>query len=896
MARSRVSCRYVVLGAALLAVGLAFVGVQVPGAAATVRVGGSPVSAGTYRNPVLPVNAADPSVVKGLDGYYYLYATTTRLPGSDRQHYFPVWRSTDLTSWSYVTDAMTAKPDWAADDSLWAPDVHYLNGKYYLYYTAAHVKALPAYGTPGTTPAHPVSAIGVATSSTPWGPFQDAGPSAGGGYVHGPVVPPRYGFGCTDRANPACYNWVFDSFVYQGPDGRRWIYDGSYFGGNVLHELTPDGLHLVPGTGTQFGHNIKYEASYVVPHTVDGTRYYYMLNSSSDCCVGADSPYSVVANRSTNPNGQFSDQLGNSMELSYGPVKEPSPDQSPFDNPTYWNLGGDAGGYPVLKQNGNGINGPGGQAVATDLSGQDWLAYHGVEQADPWIANSPEGGLRRQLYIDPLDWTADGWPTVNDGAGPGRSGRAPVTVPLLGDNGNTATSGAPQYRPNARVDWRRWSGTSHAERSAVNGGYERLSPNAVVFSSQRVAASRPLRAECDVRAAGSARGRYGCGFSGHDTAIGAVIDARTRTLTVGRYVGNSLVGSAKSAQLPPSFDTRDWAHLVVELDPGGHLSASLQNQDRQPLADAAANIGSVPDRLGLALATQGTSADFDNVSVAFQQTHVAPSPTPPSTGTLDTARSDDFGGAVSPRWSWLREDPARHGFSPGGALSLTSNGNLDEWQRLNADAKNPPDLPPTKNLLLQGAPGGDYAVETRMHFDPQTPNLAAGLMIYSDDDTNVSAGIAWNGTSTMVTTIRNELHPVSPTTPSCPLAAPMTGANVAVTAYSTRACPATAEHTSQEFPVNQRAWSANGEGPTPTFAGGNQDPSRVTVTVRIYRHGDVYTPWYTVNGSTWYRANAWTLKPSSPAFPLRIGLFAQNNQQVAAAGAQAWFDYVHVYR
>ena len=44
-----------------------------------------------------------------------------------------------------------------------------------------------------------------------------------------------------------------------------------------------------------------------------------------------------------------------------------------------------AGGTPVLTQNGNRWVGAGHNAVVTDLAGQDWIAYHAIDRADPYL-------------------------------------------------------------------------------------------------------------------------------------------------------------------------------------------------------------------------------------------------------------------------------------------------------------------------------------------------------------------------------------------------------------------------------------------------------------------------------------------------------------------------------
>jgi arabinan endo-1,5-alpha-L-arabinosidase len=862
-----------------------------------------------YSNPILPLNAADPAVIHGLDGYYYLYATSTQFGGTGSEHIFPIWRSTDLVHWSYVKDAFTAPPDWAGPaTALWAPDVHYLDGKYYLYYTADQANALPAYHSPAGVPA-----IGVATAPTPLGPWKDAGPPAGGSYRTGPLIAPSWGF-CTDPTSASCYNWEYDSYVYQGPDAKLWLYEGSYFGGNRVHQLTADGLNVVPKTDVQFGHNIRTEASYLLPHLVNGTLFYYMLNSQSDCCTGPNSPYSVIANRSTTPNGPFSDQNNAPMEWFYGPFDQLAPGSSPFSNPIWYDLADEAGGFPLLRQNGNGVVGAGGQAIVKDLAGQDWLFYHGIEQDQPWITGgrSSTANVLRQLYLDPLQWTAAGWPEVNSGSGPSRHNAAPVTTPEIGDNFNDSGQGAPDYPYGVRAIWLPFAGDWQPRSEPQAGGFIRqasASRLSVLVSGNRIASpDRGYYASCDLRAQGSS-GQYGCLTSIHPEAplrlsfLSAAIDVSARSLTLGTYRNNVVVGTLASAALPSGLDVTQWHHLTVAVTPGGSgaftATAQLQTLNGDVLAVTSlpgVSAETIAGSGSIALATNGMSADFDNVSLAPAANDTAQGSPPPQPGALIAALSDDFGGAIGPQWRVLRPDGSLRGFSRTGSLSLTTNGTLDEYQRLNANAANPPDLPPTKNLVLEATPGGNYVVETRMHFDPQNANQEAGLAIYSDDDTNVQNDITWNGTVTMVASLRNELSRL-PSGVACPLRGPMSGASVATLQYGSAACPPTSEHTSQEYPANLTCcFVGNGQGPGGGYLGGNLDPSRITVWLRVYRNGNIYTPWFSLDGKTWSRENAWTLNPSGAGFPMRIGLFAQDNQNIANPGANAWFDYVHVYQ
>src|SRR5947209_8373146 len=137
----------------------------------------------TFTNP-LPIaqttagpfeSCPDPTIIRGQqpnDASWYMYCTTNPFNGSDRNasgrlntHLLPMLQSRDLIHWNYIGDAFLDRPAWVAPfGSLWAPDIEFFNGRYYLYYTA-NITVLPERG----------SAIGVATSLSPAGPWTDSG-------------------------------------------------------------------------------------------------------------------------------------------------------------------------------------------------------------------------------------------------------------------------------------------------------------------------------------------------------------------------------------------------------------------------------------------------------------------------------------------------------------------------------------------------------------------------------------------------------------------------------------------------------------------------------------------------------------------------------------------------
>ncbi len=331
----------------------------------------------TYQNPLSITKAdgtrvescADPSIIQARtvgDTNWYLYCTTDPHNKQDLNgqgqlnfHLISIAKSPDLVNWTYVGDAFSQKPSWVKDDAgLWAPDIEFLNGMYHLYYTASDTKAGG-------------SAIGVAVSESPAGPWVDSG---------APVVEPQAppGGAATDR------RWVYDPDVIVDPGGQPWIYYGSYFGGISVRRLSADGLTSDPGSQQEVALDNRYEGAQVVRH--DGA--YYLMASATNCCNGPLTGYSIFVGRSASPAGPFVDRDGVSL-------MDPR-----------------VGGTPVISMNGNRFVGPGHNAVFTDAGGQDWTVYHAVDVNDPYIT---VGGInRRPALMDPLDWV-NGWPTVRGG-------------------------------------------------------------------------------------------------------------------------------------------------------------------------------------------------------------------------------------------------------------------------------------------------------------------------------------------------------------------------------------------------------------------------------------------------------------------------------------------------
>lgn len=71
----------------------------------------------TYTNPVFSPVLADPSIIKH-EGYFYAYGTENNWGKEGGYHLVPVVRSRDLVNWTFVNDALTAKPDWKQEGNI----------------------------------------------------------------------------------------------------------------------------------------------------------------------------------------------------------------------------------------------------------------------------------------------------------------------------------------------------------------------------------------------------------------------------------------------------------------------------------------------------------------------------------------------------------------------------------------------------------------------------------------------------------------------------------------------------------------------------------------------------------------------------------------------------------
>lgn len=212
----------------------------------------------------------DPVMIKAGDTYYVL---TTGMNMKS---------SKDMINWDNAGSVFgrDAKFSWWNNDipdkvGLWAPDIHYANGKYHLYYS---VSAWMNFN----------SSVGYATNVT-----LDRNSPDYKWVDEGKVVDFRNG---GENVN------VIDPNFFQDSDGKQYLLYGSYKGGLRLVELDPK-------TGKPFSDKPELttittslgEGSFIIK----GPEYYYIFASRGKCCAGLQSTYQIVIGRSKTVKGPY---------------------------------------------------------------------------------------------------------------------------------------------------------------------------------------------------------------------------------------------------------------------------------------------------------------------------------------------------------------------------------------------------------------------------------------------------------------------------------------------------------------------------------------------------------------------------------------------------------------
>lgn len=622
----------------------------------------------TYTNPVMTgvtENFADPTILRGRDGYWYAYATNgPRFPGDERQ-LMMITRSTDLIDWEWVGPVFTpetmptydGKPA-EANRQFWAPEIAYVDGQYVLYYSYVV-----------NDPDDPWRVIGAATADHPAGPWSDTGEVVVGNETW--EVRP----GETQVRNN------IDPDLLTAPDGTRYLYYGSVQGGVRVVRLADDGL-TADGDPVQLTDAHRYEAAYVVHR--DG-YYYLMMSVIGGCCAGAASGYPVMVGRSEDPMGPFVDREGHAV-----------------DGPT-------GGGTPVLSPNGNSWVSTGHNAVATDLSGQDWIVSHAIDRARPYVEGRESA---RHLVLTRLDWI-DGWPVGNAGKGiPDGPEPGPRTAAVLADAFEEDLSAW-----DVPEGWER--------RTEPAGGFVHTSGTQRLVSHAVIAGDIRLRGTVRLDPGDGGRAGLVAGAAGRN-GVSAWIDRAEGQLVVEGGKGSHPVHA--TAPLPAAFGYDTWHEIEIEVRDGRIQASVTESGQYDPVAEIETALRPAAANGPVALTAEGTGADFDDVTVAPYRVVDAEMAPLPEIGDFAPDLSTDFADGIGPEWDWTG-DPA--GTVDEGDLSVDiTSATLIDRRR--------PEEGEVPSLLLRDLPEGEWTAETTVTipFGSSIPYgwPQAGLIAYGNDD------------------------------------------------------------------------------------------------------------------------------------------------------------------
>jgi len=227
------------------------------------------------------ITTHDPCIIKSGSIYHVFYT------GGLIQHV----TSIDRNNWT-LSGSTISSPNWIKTyvpgnngTDIWAPDISYRSGKYWLYY------AVSTFGSN-------TSAIGLAVSSSLTNPqWSD----------QGMVI------NSTTSGN---YNCI-DPNAFYDTDGKRWLSFGSFWNGiNVVQLDTVTGKPAssqaaITNVAT---HAAGIEASFLFKRG----NYYYLFVSWDKCCQGASSTYNIRFGRATSITGPYLDSAGASMKSGGG--------------------------------------------------------------------------------------------------------------------------------------------------------------------------------------------------------------------------------------------------------------------------------------------------------------------------------------------------------------------------------------------------------------------------------------------------------------------------------------------------------------------------------------------------------------------------------------------------
>ncbi|WP_167612221.1 family 43 glycosylhydrolase [Maribellus sediminis] len=325
-----------------------------------------------------PGGIHDPSSIVKCDDTYWVFGTGDGI--------YSMY-SSDLITWQAgpTPFTKTVYPDWIKSyvggfgGNFWAPDIIFMNDRYYLYYSCSE------WGTMTST-------IGCVTNKT--------------------LNPDDPDFAWVDQGFLGIWSYqpglalnAIDPSLMRGPDGKIWMVYGSFNEeGIVVTEI--DSVSGKPKSydgnlpGKSIANSWTGPQSYVYGEGEGASMiyrdgYYYLFYNKGGCCAGIASTYFMVMGRSSNPRGPFLDKTGKALKIN----------------------GQASGGTIVLKHDDSrGTEdryfGPGHFGMYSE-NGVDYVTFHYYDPNGfyPNPDANNQGGPT--LGLAKLVWGEDGWPSIS---------------------------------------------------------------------------------------------------------------------------------------------------------------------------------------------------------------------------------------------------------------------------------------------------------------------------------------------------------------------------------------------------------------------------------------------------------------------------------------------------
>jgi arabinan endo-1,5-alpha-L-arabinosidase len=301
-------------------------------------------------------NVHDPVMIK-QDSVYYLFCTGMGIN---------CLSSKDMKSWKKEKSVFDKSPDWAVSSipgfkgHIWAPDIYYHKGDYYLYYSVS------AFGKN-------TSCIGLVTNKT----LHPNSPDFKW-IDHGKII---QSFPNRDLWNAIDPNLILDE------NGVPWLTFGSFWNGIKLVKLRDDLKSVAEpeewytlaqrARSANLDDTDPGDGAIEAPFIFRKDSFYYLFVSFDYCCRGIKSNYKIMVGRSQKVSGPYTDKEGKDLRR---------------------------GGGSLLLEGNSQWPGVGHNAVYT-FNNTDFIIYHAYDASD---------NGKPKLKINILQWDNANWPLIGE--------------------------------------------------------------------------------------------------------------------------------------------------------------------------------------------------------------------------------------------------------------------------------------------------------------------------------------------------------------------------------------------------------------------------------------------------------------------------------------------------